>query len=159
MRKEIREETKVVRKEVYISNDGLEFATEEACTSWEKSYKGTLELSWNAIPKLKVDSTRLGLPYSSDDHECYMVAPKNLDEIILINAFIEAQDTYLSYSGGEYLTVENIGKFVILDFGYDRDYCDVYTLDAHLQGIMNYTEELKSKLNKSEENKNEADKK
>lgn len=127
-------------KEVYVSVDGKEFGTEKACRRWEESYRGTLEASWKLIPKVPVDATELGLPWSHDDDECYLLTPKDFDEITLLNAYI--QDTCSS----DILTTNHIGKSVVLNFGTCGDICDIYILEDHVDRIINYAEKLKAKL-------------
>lgn len=139
MKKEAK--TITIYKEVYISVDGKEFGTEEACRNWEESYRGTLEASWKLIPKVPVDTTELGLPWSNDDEECYLLVPKDFDEITLLNAY--AQDIC---SGSNLLTTNHIGKSVVLNFGTCGDVCDIYILEDHVDRIINYAEKLKAKL-------------
>lgn len=139
----MKKETKAVTtyKEVYISVDGKEFETEQACRYWEKSYRGTLEASWKLIPKVPVDATELGLPWSSDNEECYLFVPKDFDEITLLNAYI--QDLC---SSSLLLTTNHIGKSVVINFGSCGDICDTYILEDHVNQIINYAEKLKAKL-------------
>lgn len=158
MKKEAKSYT--MYKEVYISVDGKEFETEQACRNWEKSYRGTLEASWKLIPKVPVDTTELGMPWSNDDEECYLFVPKDFDEITLLNAYI--QDTC---SNSLLLTTNHIGKSVVLNFGSCGDICDTYILEDHVDRIVNYAEKLKTKLSEmtevkeTKENQNEPDEK
>lgn len=144
--KKIQREEKIY-KDIYVSKDGKEFDSEAACKQWEKSYEGTLTASWNLIEKIPVCDGDLGIPWSSEDHECYVLKPKNLDEITLINAYISCTT---SDSGG--LTAQNIGNLILLNFGYDHDYCDAYVLSDHVKKISDYISKLENdiqeKLNK-----------
>ena len=134
--KKIQKEEKIY-KDVYVSVDGKEFSNEADCKEWEKSYRGTLEASWKLIKKIEVSDCNLGLPWSSDDHECYVLMPKDLDEITLINAYIRSSTCCEGV-----LTTEHIGKLIALNFGYDHDYCDVYILDKHIKKIYDYVAEI-----------------
>ena len=147
MKKIQREETVVVRKEVYVSVDGKEFENEADCKAWENSYKGTLEASWKLIKKEEVSDCNLGIAYSNDDHECYAIKPKNLDEIVVINAYIASS----TYNNGDKLTSAHIGKLIVLNFGYDHDYCDVIILEDHLNKLKEHISELEGKLNEEKE--------
>lgn len=132
---------------IYVSVDGKEFKNEADCKAWENSYKGTLAASWNLIKKEDANSCRLGLMYSSDDHECYVLKPKDIEEITLINA-------YLASSTGDTmprLTTEHIGKLVAFNFGYDHDYCDIYILEDHIKQISQYISTLEEKIDVNEE--------
>lgn len=139
----------VTHEDIYVSVDGKEFKNEADCKAWEKSYKGTLEASWKLIKKEEVDTSNIGLPYANSDDECYVIKPKTLDEIVLINAYIASS----TYGNGAQLTVEHIGKMIALNFGYDHDYCDVYILEDHLNNLKKYVSELEGKFN---EEKGEA---
>lgn len=138
--KKIQREVKTYT-DIYVSVDGKEFTNEADCKAWEKSYKGTLEASWKLIKKIEVNTCDLGLPWSNDDYECYVLRPKNLDEICLINAYIESST---SYNG--ILTSEFIGRTIALNFGYDHDYCDVYVLEEHLSGIAQYIDKVDNEI-------------
>lgn len=148
MKKITREETKVITIEVWVSVDGKEFNNEEDCKQWENSYKGTLSASWNLIKKEEINSGCFGIPYGCDDYECYLLKPSSLEEITLINAYINSE----TYNNCQTLTTDHINKLIVLNFGYDRDYCDVYTVEKHLERINNYINERADKLNGSEVN-------
>ena len=123
-----KEETKVVKTEVYVSADGKEFNNKEDCLKWENSYVGTLNASWKELPKKEVNTCDFGIPWSSDDHNAYVVTPKNLDEITFINAYINCTTGY-DYNP---LNTTMVNKALLLNFGYDHDYCDVYVLEELL---------------------------
>lgn len=123
-----KEETKVITTEVYVSADGKEFTDKEHCLEWEKSYRGTLNASWNEFQKKEVNTCDFGIPYSSDDCNAYVITPKNLDEITFINAYINCTTGYDSNP----LNTTMVNKALLLNFGYDHDYCDVYVLEELL---------------------------
>ena len=146
--KKIQQELKIY-KDIYVSVDGKEFKTEEECKAWENSYKGTLAASFAEIQKVEAYSPNLGLPYSNDDQECYVIKPKDLNEITLINAYIQSS----TYDGsGQQLTAKHIGKLTVLNFGYDHDYCDVYLLEDHINSITKCIADLEDKLAEKENN-------
>ena len=134
------------KKTVYVSADGKEFETESACREWEKSYKGTISASWKLIHKKEVSDVELGLPWSSDDHECYLLRLDNLDDIALVNAYINCTT---GYEGS--LTTAHINKYIVLNFGYDHDFCDVYDLDNHLKEITESIEKAKAKFEEAKQ--------
>lgn len=146
MRKIQREETKVIYTDIYVSVDGKEFTNEADCKAWENSYRGTLEASWALIDKKKVCDCDFGIPWSSEDHECYAIKPKNLDEIVLINAYIKAK----TGDNGK-LTTNHIGKLLILNFGYDYDFCDVDVLTEHLARVTEQIAKLEAEMNGEKE--------
>lgn len=126
-------------KTVFVSNDGKEFDSEEACIKWESSYKSTLEASIKNIKKIDVSAVDLGLPWGSDDHEVWLVCPSNLDEIILLNAYIKCETHDMSAST---ITTDMIGKYITMNWGYDRDFCDVIPLEKHYENINRYVDEI-----------------
>lgn len=154
MKKIQREETKVVYKDIYVSVDGKEFDNEADCKAWEKSYEGTIKASWELIKKIKIDPTDIGYPGSNQDDECYVIEPKNLDEIVLINAYIESS-VYDSF-GTTLLTTEHIGKLVAINFGYDHDWCGIYTFESILNGITKKMSEVKTEMHKGEKEETEC---
>ena len=142
-----KEETKVITTEVYVSADGKEFTDKEHCLEWEKSYRGTLELSWKNFAKKAVCGTDYGVPYAYDDNECYIVMPKNLEDITLINAYIDC----VTCGNGNRLETTMINKTVFLNFGYDRDWCDVYDVRDLISKILNRVAEAENSLINREE--------
>lgn len=132
---------------IFVSVDGKEFNSESDCREWENSYEGTLTASWKLIPKIEANACLLGLPYSYEDKECYVLKPKDLEEITLINAYMEKS----THNNCCKLTTEHIEKLIALDFGYDYDYCDVYILENRINLIMSSIAEFERELTKEEE--------
>ena len=143
--KKIQQEVKTY-KDIYVSVDGKEFSNEADCKAWETSYKGTLAASWHLIKKTDASTVNLGLPWSSDDDECYVLKPQSLEEITLINAYIQSS----TGDNSSILTTGDIGHLVALNFGYDHDYCNVYVLEDNLKNITNYMTKLENELNDKE---------
>lgn len=141
--KKIQKEIKTYEN-VYVSVDGKEFKNEADCKAWESSYKGTLASSWALIKKVEANAASLGLPCASEDYECYIIKPESLDDIVLINAYIESS----TYSGGM-LTNKHIGQHLIINFGYDHEYCDVNPMAEHMDAITTYMSELMNKFNEN----------
>lgn len=136
----IKEETKVVKTEVYVSADGKEFDNKDDCSRWEKSYEGTLELSWQKLNPQKVYAPDFGLPYNNDDDKCFILAPNNLEDITLINAYID----WATNNNGNKIATDTIDKVILLNFGYDWDWCDIYVLEEHLARL---TERINKYIN------------
>ena len=146
MKKIQREETQVIVKDIFVSVDGKEFTNEADCKAWETSYSCTLEASWALIKKKRVFDADFGIPWSSEDNECYAISPKNLDEITLINAYIKAT----TGSDGR-LTIEHIVQLIMLDFVCDHDYCDIYVLSEHIDAIIRNADKLKTEMSDEKE--------
>lgn len=112
---------------VYEAIDGKRFDSEEACKKWEKSYECTVKASWDKIPKQEINSCDFGLTYAEEEYDCFMVIPRNLNDITTINAFV-----YMHTHQDAIMSAENIGKVMVLNFGYDYDWCDVYEMENRL---------------------------
>jgi hypothetical protein len=136
----------VTYENIYVSVDGKEFENEADCRAWETSYRGTLEASWKLIEKKEVYDTDFGIPWSSEDHECYAIKPKSLDEIVLINAYIKA-----TTGDDGRLTTKHIGELIVLDFGYDHDYCCFWVLSDQLAKIASNIAKLEAEMNGEKE--------
>lgn len=145
MKKIQREETKVIYTDIYVSVDGKEFTNEADCKAWESSYQGTLSASWQLIKKKEVCGSDFGIPWACEAHECYIIKPKNLDEVVLINAYIES-----STSNKICLTTDHIGKLVLLNFGYDHDWCDVYILADLINGITDRVAKAETEMSEND---------
>ena len=145
--KKIQREVKTYES-IFVSVDGKEFKNEEDCKAWESSYKGTLAASWKQLKKINVNSVELGLPWSSDDHECYAIRPKDIEKITLINAYIHSST---GGNGPITLTAQQIGQLIVLNFGYDHDYCDWYIIEDHIKRLSDHVEDLKVAFDESEE--------
>ena len=144
--KKIQKEVKIYET-IYVSKDGKEFKTEADCKTWEDSYNGTLSESWKKFNKKEINPCNIGIPGACEDCECYAIRPKNLDEITFINAYINSS----TYQGAVTLTAEQIGKLIILNFGYDHDYCDWYVLEDHLSKLCIKIQEIENMFNKEDE--------
>ena len=133
MKKTMKEIT--TTKEIWVSKDGKEWEKEEDCKKWEESYECTMEALFGNIAKTTANTFELGLPYNCNDDECYLVKPKTMDDIVIINAYIKA---VVYDSTNAVLTDKHIGKVVALNFGYGRDWCSVYEMGDHLESITKY---------------------
>lgn len=129
---------------VFVSIDGKEFDNEADCKTWEKSYTCTLEASWQTLQKKNVSDTDFGIPWSSDNNECYIIKPKSLDEITLINAYVANAVREPDWSK---ITTEDIGRLLLLNFGYSREWGDVYRLDEHFKRLNNSFAKVQEEFN------------
>lgn len=114
-------------KEVYISCDGREFDNKEDCLLWEKSYAVTMQKSFESLDPIEIDATEYMIPYGNSDDNAFAVFPRSLDDIVVLNAYISHKTDYTTP-----LDAQCIGKVVILNFGYDFDYCDVFIYEEQI---------------------------
>lgn len=147
----------VTKKNIYISVDGKQFDNEIDCKTWEKSYECTLEESFKRIPKIKTDGSQLGIPYCTEENDVFVIKPKSLQELTIINAYI---DCFVSdFGGNAHLTTDDIGNEIVINLGckYNQyyDYCDFYNLEGLVEKIKenkdNIVRQLAEVLNKQKE--------
>ena len=146
MKKIQKREEIVTYTDIYVSIDGKEFKNEADCKAWENSYKCTLETSWKLIDKREVNGADYGISWASEDDECYIVKPKNLDEIVFINAYIKGT----AYDDCT-LTTEHIGKLVLLNFGYDHEWCCIHVLADNLAKVTERIAKMEAELSGEKE--------
>lgn len=136
------ENTIIEKTTIYVSADGREWNDKEDCLQWEKGIKCVTKASWNNIPKEKIVSTEYGIPYSSEDKECYMLIPRNHDDIVVIHNYMEC------FCGEYHTAIDDsyIDVAIVMDFGYDGDYCDVYKIEEYLEHLRQNTSDIIKKL-------------
>lgn len=123
MRKELRKEEKIIYTDVFIANDGTEFKTQEECEKYEESWAGTISASFQKVPHVKTTEMYwLGNWSGSEDFDIYLIKPRNLDDIRIINE-------YFKLSQSDMLTQDNIGNECCIgkdywDGGYGHLYKD-----------------------------------
>lgn len=137
------EKTIIEKTTIYVSSDGKEWESKEDCQEWERGVQCVAKTSWDAIPKTEVSTTSCGLPWSNDDEEAYIVIPRNHEDIIALENYCRV------YSGVTVGFSDNdIGKAMIVNFGYDHDWCGVTDIEAHLKEMRDYFDTQIAKINK-----------
>lgn len=136
-------EFKTVEKRVpvYIAGDGKEFDNAADCEKWEQSYKYTLNLGWKSLPKIAVNTMYAGLEYNNECNECWLIKPRDLNDVTLINAYAAMRTGELSD-----IKPAHIGKNILLDFGYECCYAYVIDANEHVKQIENYIKSLITEL-------------
>ena len=139
---------KIEKVVTFISDDGIEFTSEEACKSWEESYRGALSIAFNKIPHIVTNGEDAYLPNGQFDEVAWILRPRCIDDIKTINE-------YGFIFTGEFpgLTQDDIGKVFIIDMGRDTerdpDWLYIYDINEYLNNIKktydNFIEELNSK--------------
>lgn len=129
---------------VYVSVDGKEFEHKEACLEWEKSNEECLRRSFEAIPQIKTDGERAFWGHS--DYEVILIRPRNLEDITVINDFRTLINDHEDYIHN--LTQDDIGKNIVLNFGFDRQYCDIYRVDSFVKEFNDTYNKFNEELDK-----------
>lgn len=139
----------------YEAVDGTMFNTEDECKKWEESYQCTIRNSFKKIPQIRIDGARCYTESASEDDEVFALLPRDFEDIKIINAYVSA--TIGGATSG--FTQEDIDKVLILNFGYDHDWCNWCRMDIHLNQIQkdyaDYTAKLNDVLNKKQDEQNE----
>ena len=144
MTKRTKEVITTTYEDIFVSKDGKEFKTEADCKKWEESYKCTMEESFANIKKTTADAIALGLPFY--DTTTYIIKPKTLDEIVIINAYADA----IAYDVYRHLSADHIGKVIALVFEYSNEWADFYVMTDHIEGIVNYLDKKLIEIAKGE---------
>lgn len=126
---------------VYEACDGKRFKNEADCKAWEDSYRCTITKCFQQIPQIRICGNRTYLDYANEDDEVVALVPRNLEDIKVINAYVK--ETTCDETN---ITHESIGRVIILNFGYDHDWCCWYDMDKHFEQIKNDYESYKSQL-------------
>lgn len=127
--------------EMYVADDGTEFADKESCEKYEKSYHATCARGYNNLNHIDFCVEESGLPFEYDDgRESHIFCPQSMNDIIAINAYMDAECH--CYCG---LSAEHIGKHIAIVWGYDHDWCEWFILDDYaklvekkMNGFINY---------------------
>lgn len=147
---EIKQTKEVVVSTEYIANDGKIFRTKEECEQWEKTYECTLGLSMKKIPHIETNGEDAYVQCGNCDDEVWIVKPRDFEDIKVINAYTEVSCCGCKAD----LTQDDIGKTIILNFGYNHDWCDVIRVEPYLKNITKKFEEYESKLRGNENVRN-----
>lgn len=133
MTTKIIEKTIIEKQTLYVTADGMEWEKEEDAKEWEKGVQYVAEMSWKAIPKKQISTTDAGVEYSNEDEEAYVLTPRNHEDIIALENYVRVV-TRESFGFDD----SYIGKPIIMNFGYDRDWCSVYIIEDHINRIKDY---------------------
>lgn len=133
---------KEVTKTRYVAEDDMEFATEEACKEYEESEEGKIAILFHKIPKVEINTVDFGIPYNADYFEAYLISPQNMEEITVLNLFME-QITGES----KFFTSLSVGRTFIFNLGESRDWCDVYYAGEYIEHLKGNLKEYITKIN------------
>lgn len=109
------------------ASDGTIFSNELDCEKYEQSYKCTIINSFNKIPRKEINSNDIYCPYATYDDAITIIYPRHMDDIVIINAYVK-----MKTGDDGWLTQEHIGKHIMLNFGYDFGFCDIWVMEELL---------------------------
>lgn len=118
-------------KTVYIANDGQEFTSEQECRKYEDTATCAIRAMFNTLP-MKVTSCDNADNNLSGEDSFVIMHPKNADELIVINRFLQLY-------GGPLVPVGAIGEGIVIYINYDGEYYYDGTVEYK---IKQYTEAL-----------------
>lgn len=126
----------------YITCDGKVFENREEASKWESTYKASVWGGFDKFPKkTEVSGCDLGLPWSNEDAECYLVLPKNSKDIEFLNIFLGIFNDV-----DRYLDEEDIGSSIVFDLGYDRSRCLIYDAEKLIESIEDEYKQVSKQL-------------
>lgn len=129
MRKEIRERQITEKTEVFIASDGSEFSTKVECENYEKSWECTIKASFQKVPQVKITEYELlGCYAGCEDYAIYLMKPRNLDDIRIINS-------YFILSEEKMFTQDDINKECVVGRYFDDTYG--YRWDDGIETVIN----------------------
>lgn len=141
MRKNVKETTIVQQEITWISNDGLVFENEKDCKAWENSYRGMLNTSFLNLAT-EVNLIEIGFPYSNEGDVGYVIFPKSVTDITMINAVIQEHENRSAEV--RKFSTDAIGKKIIFSFNemysndiFTSEWTIVKTLDELKEEITN----------------------
>lgn len=143
----IKEIEKTYKEKVYVAVDGKEFKNEADCKEWENSYKCTIKQSFDKLPKMRVDGVGLAFPDAHSDDDVLVVEPESLNDIALINAYVQA---FIDDGDAMLMDTTCIGKKIVVNFGYSNDYFFFALLDDLIKDFNNNIECINNAFAKSE---------
>ena len=97
----------VSKIEKWESIDGRQFNSPENCKKWEESYLCTIQTEMNNVPHFFIAADEL-FPYAYSDDAFLVIAPRNLDDVFIANAWLKLNQTVEEEN--VYLTSSDIGK-------------------------------------------------
>ena len=131
-----------LEKTTYITCDGKVFESKVEAVKYEETYKASVLRGFDEFPKqVDVSSCDLGLPWSNEDTECYLVMPQSSKDIEFLNIFLGIFDDV-----DRYLDEEDIDRSIIFDLGYDRTRCLIYDAEKLIESIEDQYKQATKKL-------------
>ena len=128
----------------YEASDGKVFKNEADCKKWEDSYICTITNCFKKIPQTPVNGDHSYLSGSECDDEVITIMPRDLEDIKVINAYVKATTCGTDLN----ITHESIGRVLLLNFGYEHEWCVYCDLDKHFEQIKKDYDEYKNKIGK-----------
>lgn len=142
---------KIEKVKTYISDDGMEFMSEESCRQWENSYKFLLTTAINKIPHIVTNGFESYIPSGDENEEVWILRPRDIKDIEIINKY-----GLMLTGNNPNLTQNDIGKILMIDFGFYNDWCDVYDMYKYLNTITNTYANFDKQLSQKERDTNES---
>lgn len=143
-------------KEIYIANDGTEFATQEQCEEYEKTAQCAIEAAFKSLPmQCSHNIMDSGFfPYFGCDDSVYAIKIRNVNDLEIVNKWLI--ETFGKH-GDEVacLGADAIGTIQLIEtYDYDNEFFLVGTPESlrehFMKGVDRMIEELVGKGEKGE---------
>lgn len=147
MKKEIITET--IHKEIYVAADGKRFERKEDCEEWESQSSLTLFEKVMDLPHVSVDGSDAYLISSPLSAEILIFIPTSMDEIQLINQYLQISD---EYNNSDYLNKTDIGKLVAINPSATADFPGIWRLLDYASDILAQYTKFQTDINSLRQN-------
>ncbi len=141
--KRIEKEYTRVEKEVYFeAYDGERFSSAEACKEYENNAKGVIgKKVWEVLVK-RANAYALYEPltWCSEDDPVEIYLPQTMRDIDNLNMY-----TNMYYKDCKVIDESYIGKHVVVEFNYDKDWCNIRSFDEIIDRLKEHFEKLSGK--------------
>ena len=131
-------ETKKIERvsydEVYVAVDGTEFNDREECKKYEHSALGVILGKLHKMAIKEASECDMFSGSGSEENKSYLVVPKNESDVTTIQHALFAANAYKAEDAAEKVA-ENIGRPILVTFGYHNDGCWITSLDKMIEFI------------------------
>lgn len=141
--KRIEKEYTRVEKEVYfVAYDGEQFSNADACKEYEDNARGVIGKKVQEILVKRTNACTLydPLAWCSEDDSVEIYLPQTAKDIDNLNMY-----TNMYYKDCKVIDENYIGKYVVVEFNYDKDWCNIRSFDEIVDKLKEHFEKLVEK--------------
>ena len=146
MKKIEKEYTRVEKEIYYEAYDGERFSTPEACKEYENNAKGVIGKKVQSFLVKRTNMCRVFDPivWCSEDEAAEIYLPQSEKDIDALNMY-----TNMYYKDCKLLDETYIGNYVVVEFDYNKDWCQARTFDEIIDAFKEHIKKLTSEETKT----------
>ena len=139
MKKIEREFTRVEKEVYYEAWDGERFSEPQYCEEYENNARGVIGKKVQTIKVKDTNAYHLYEPigWGPEDDAVEIFLPQNAKDIENLNMY-----TNMFYKDCRLIDDSYIGKHVVIEFNYERDWCKAQTFEELLDNIKAHFDKL-----------------